>query len=75
MTAACCLLHRRRVFVQLWPPSMAFWWFHTDLSRCDGLPEQEDPAAVLIPEGQGGPGWANPLPWEYLPSKRERAPQ
>jgi hypothetical protein len=57
-TSACCLMHRRRVFVQLWPPSMAFWWLHTDLSRCEGLPEREDPVAVLVPDGEGGPGWA-----------------
>jgi hypothetical protein len=57
-TSACCLAHRRRVFVQLWPPSMAFWWLHTDLTRCASLPEQEDPAAVLVPDGEGGAGWA-----------------
>jgi hypothetical protein len=57
-TSACCLAHRRCVFVQLWPPSAAFWWLHTDLTRCEGLPEQEDPAGVLVPEGESGAGWA-----------------
>ena len=64
-TSACCLAHRRRVFVQLWPPGMAFQWLHTDLTRCDGLPDLEDPDAVLIPpelEQQGG--WTLPTLWQ-----------
>lgn len=60
MTSACCLAHRRVVFVQLWPASMALRWFHADLSPCDGLPEKEEPAAVRMPEGAGGPGWCFP---------------
>jgi hypothetical protein len=63
MTTASCLAHRRRVFVQLWPPTMAFQWVHTDLGRCAGLPDLEDPEAVLTPEGASGPGWATPSPW------------
>jgi hypothetical protein len=64
-TVACCLKHRKRVFVQLWPPRMAYWWYHSaGMTRCDALPAPEDPAAVLVPVGEGGPGWVLPSLWQ-----------
>lgn len=56
-TRASCLAHRRRVFLQLWPPTMAGEWCHTDLSRCESLPV-EALDAYVVPEGASGPGWA-----------------
>ena len=61
-TVLCCLAHREEGFVRL--DKTPFTFVHTGgMSECGTVPEFT-PDEVLVPEGEGGPGWALPSLWQ-----------